>query len=93
MPTATQTKPKTPDVDAATEQLRDFNEQALDFSRKTGAQIIDAYATNMGVLADLQEKVADAADVEWLGKASRAQAKFTREITTIHVDAARAALK
>lgn len=87
----TQTPPK--ETEAAAERIRELNEQVLDFGKKAGLQFLEAYETNMKTFADYQDKVADAAHVEWIATAARAQANFTREITRVYGATTRDLLK
>jgi hypothetical protein len=83
----------TEETEAAAERIRELNEQVLDFGKKAGLQFLEAYETNMKTFADYQDKVADAAQVEWVATAARAQANFTREITRVYSTTTRDLLK
>jgi hypothetical protein len=91
--TATKTAAATKEAEAAAERIRELNEQVLDFGKKTGFQFLEAFETNMKTFADYQDKVADAAQVEWVATAARAQANFTREITRVYSTTTRDLLK
>jgi hypothetical protein len=91
---ATSTQGKTSkDIDAATERIRELNEQILDFGRKAGVQFLDAYESTLKTFADYQDKVADQSQVEWVASVARAQANFTREVTRVYTSSARDLLK
>jgi hypothetical protein len=86
MPTATDTptSPTMPDAEAASERIRELNEQALEFGRKIGIQVLEASEANLKTIADYQEKVADSVHVEWIATAARAQANLTRELANLY---------
>jgi hypothetical protein len=88
----TQTAPAK-EAAAAAEPVRELNEQALEFGKKAGLQYLDAYETSMNTLADYHDKVAEAAQVEWVATVARAQAKLTREITRAYTTTTRDLLK
>ena len=81
------------ETEAAAERIRELNEQVLEFGKKAGLQFLEAYETNMKTFADYQDKLADAAQVEWVANATRAQANFTREITRVYSTTTRDLLK
>jgi hypothetical protein len=81
------------ETEAAADRIRALNEQALEFGKKAGLQILEAYEANMKTFADYQDKVADATPVEWVATAARAQANLTREITRVYGATTRDLLK
>jgi hypothetical protein len=89
---ATQTKTANA-TDRAADSLRDVNDQLLDFSRKTSASILDAYETTLNSVADYQDKLADSAQVEWLGTIGHAQAELTRGVAKVYASTARGLIK
>jgi hypothetical protein len=89
---ATQTK-TSKEHEAAAERIGELNEQILDFGRKAGISVLDAYETTLKTYADYQDKVADSTQVDWIANAARAQAKFTREVSRVYTTTARDLLK
>jgi hypothetical protein len=89
---ATQTKTNA-ETEAATERIRELNEQILDFGRKAGMSFLDAYETTLKTFADYQDKAADSSQLPWLASMARAQANFTREISKAYTSTARELLK
>jgi hypothetical protein len=89
---ATQTKTAN-STSAAGDSLRDVNEQILDFSRKTGASILDAYESTLNSVADYQDKVADSSQIEWVGSIAHAQAELTRGVAKVYASTARGLIK
>ena len=80
-------------AEATADRIRDLNEQVLGFGRNAGVSFLDAYEKSVKTFADYQDKVADAAHVEWVATAARAQANFTREITRVYSTTTRDLLK
>jgi hypothetical protein len=81
------------ETEAAAKRVSELNEEALELGKKAGLQFLEAYETNIKTFADYQDKVADAAPVEWIATAARAQANFTREITRVYGASTRELLK
>jgi len=92
MATATQTK-TTNQADAAADSLRDVNEQILDFGRKAGATVLDAYESTLKSFADYQDKVGDTSRVEWISSLAHAQAELTRGVAKVYASTARGLIK
>jgi len=90
MATATKTANQ---ADAATESLRDVNEQIIDFGRKTTATVLDAYETTLNSVADYQDKVAETSQVEWVSNLAHAQADLTRGVAKVYASTARGLIK
>jgi hypothetical protein len=89
---ATETK-TSKETEAATERIRELNEQILTFGRKAGVQFLDAYENTLKTFADYQDKIADQSQIEWIASIARAQANFTRELTRVYTSSARDLLK
>jgi hypothetical protein len=90
MATATKTANQ---ADAATESLRDVNEQIIDFGRKTTATVLDAYETTLNSVADYQDKVAETSQVDWISNLAHAQADLTRGVAKVYASTARGLIK
>jgi len=90
MATATKTANQ---ADAATESLRDVNEQIIDFGRKTTATVLDAYESTLKSFADYQDKVAETSQVEWVSSLAHAQAELTRGVAKVYASTARGLIK
>jgi hypothetical protein len=90
MATATKTANQ---ADAATESLRDVNEQILDFGRKTTATVFDAYEATLNSVAEYQDKVAETSPVEWISNLAHAQADLTRGVAKVYASTARGLTK
>jgi hypothetical protein len=77
----------------AAERIRDLNERVIDASRKAGKAYLDAYETFLRGIADYQQKVAGASQVEWFSALMNAQADFTREVAKAATRSAREFVK
>jgi hypothetical protein len=93
MPTTTQTKNGAPSVDATFEQLKEASEQVLGAARQAGNLYLDSYEKAVDRAIDLERKVADLTQQEWLKSMIEAQADTTREFATSYVTTARGLLK
>ena len=89
----TQARNGAPNVDAAYEQVKDFNEQWLAAARKAGNFYIDSYEKIVDRTLDIELRAASMTQQEWLKSLIEAQADLTRELTNSYTSAARALLK
>jgi hypothetical protein len=91
VPTAT--KSTESQVHEATERVRDLNERIIDSTRRAGQAYLDSYEKVLKSIADFEERVGNATQVEWLSALAQAQADFTRDIAKIYTTSARDLLK
>jgi vacuolar-type H+-ATPase subunit E/Vma4 len=91
VPTATKTTEN--QVHEATERIRDLNERIIDSSRKAGQAYLDSYEKVLKSIADFEERVGSATQVEWVSAVTQAQADFTRDLAKIYTSSARDLLK
>jgi len=89
----TQTRNGAPNVDAAYEQVKDFNEQWLAAARKAGNFYLDSYEKIVDRTLDIEVRAASLTQQEWLKSLIETQADLTRELTSSYTSAARALLK
>jgi hypothetical protein len=76
----------------ATETKNPVNETTdrwVDASKTVARQYVDVSEQAFNGLADMQEKVAKATRIEWVGAVGGAQAKLTREVGSAYTQAAR----
>ena len=90
---ATQTKNGAPPINAAFEHVQDYNDQFLAAARKAGSMYLDAYEQVVDRAIDLELKVAEMTQQEWLKSLIESQADVARELTDSYATAARALLK
>ena len=76
-------------ADAATERIRELNEQILERIKSGGESALEAYERTLKTVADYQE-AAGQRGAEWVTGLAHAQAEFTRELASASPAAARA---
>ncbi len=92
--TATQTRNgAATNVDAAYEQVKDFNEQWFTAARKAGTFYLDSYEKLVDRTLEIELRAAALTQQEWLKSLIEAQADFTRELMSSYTTAARGLLK
>jgi hypothetical protein len=60
--------------------IMERQEQVLNAGRKASLDALQAYEQTLSALAESQEKLAAASEVEWLSRHLRAQANLTRDV-------------
>jgi len=98
MPTATaQTKTsipfEIPSVEETTQRIRDLNERLISSSKSAGLTTLDAYEKALQSLAEFEEKVASATQLDWVSALATTHAKFIADVTGSYAKAARELLK
>ncbi len=86
-------KSKNADGDASAERIRELNERIIEKSQKAGLTSLDLYEKTLKSIADMQQAVGKASQVQWFSAIAAAQANFTREMTETYTSAARELLK
>ncbi len=86
-------RPTDHDADAAARRIRELNEQILDLSRRAGLRSLDLYERTLKSVADVQQSVGEASQLQWFGAIATAQANFTREFAESYAATAREFLK
>jgi hypothetical protein len=79
-------------TERATEQLRQFGEQAAAAGRGFGQLALSTYEQAVASVIDFERKAAEAAPVEWVKSAIDAHASFVTDINDAYVKAVRVAL-
>ena len=82
-----------PSVDAAAQRIRDLNERLIEMSKSAGLTTLDAYEKALQSLADFEEKVASATQLDWVSALATTQAKFITDLTSSYTKAARDLIK
>jgi hypothetical protein len=80
-------------VEEATKRIRDLNERIIEQGRKAGLAYLDSYESTLKRLADFEETVGQASQIEWITELANAQAAFIRDVTAAYTRAAREMLK
>lgn len=89
-----QTPPSTPILERdTTDRIQQLTEQVLEAGRRAGLSYLDAYDATARTVADYQERLAGASQVEWVASAVRAQADLTRQVSRVYTTTARELLK
>jgi hypothetical protein len=86
---ATQTKAANNSVDTAVERAQELNDRVIDATRKASNLYLDTTEKTVNGLADLEVKLADATQVEWISAVASAQADLARDVTKVYVSSAR----
>jgi hypothetical protein len=97
---AAQTKSQTsippfdlPSIEDTTQRIRDLNERLIASSKSAGFTTLDAYEKALGSLADFEEKVASASQLDWVSALAATHAKFITDISSSYANAARDLIK
>ena len=100
MATATAQKTTTPDsafelpsVEETTQRIRDLNDRLIESSKSAGAVTLDAYEKALQSLADFEQKVASASQLDWVSALAATHAKFISDMSTSYTKAARDLVK
>ncbi len=84
---------KDADADAAAKRIRQLNERIIEIGQRTGLTSLDLYEKTLKSIADMQEDVGKASQMQWFSAIAAAQANFTREMAETYTSAARELLK
>lgn len=78
-----------PDLEAASERVREANERFIDASRKVTSAYLDGLERYVGGLTQFERKLAAQSQVEAVSGLFNAHAKATDDVTSATVSAAR----
>jgi uncharacterized protein YwlG (UPF0340 family) len=92
MTTTTQTKTQ-PTIEAAYSNIREVNEQMIDAARKAGTQYVDSCSKAVDRAIDIERKLADATNQEWLKSIIDAHADMASELNDAYTSSVRSLLK
>ena len=76
-------------VEQVVERIRKLNERIIDSSKQAGEDTLNAYAKTLENIAELQENLGKASQLDWLTTFATAQANFTRQLAEAVTAAAR----
>lgn len=82
-----------PDAEQAARRIRELNETIIANAQKTGLASLDLYEKTLKSIADMQQAVGQASQLQWFSQIAAAQANFTREMAETYTSAARDLLK
>jgi hypothetical protein len=80
-------------TERATQQVREFGEQAAATGRNFGGLALDTYERAVASYVEFEQKAAEAAPVDWIKAAIDAHVSFVKDINEAYVKAARSALE
>jgi len=86
---ATQTKHTNGTTDPTVERMQELNERLLEASRRFSRAYLDTTEKTVNGLADLEVKLADATNIEFVSTVASAHAEITRDLTGAYVSTAR----
>jgi hypothetical protein len=78
-----------PDLEEATERVREANERFIDASRKVTSAYLDGLERYVGGLTQFERKLAAQSQVDAVSGLFNAHAKMTEDVTSATVSAAR----
>ena len=82
-----------PTVEETTQRIRDLNERLIESSKSAGVVALDAYEKALQSLADFEQKVAKASQLDWVTALAATHAKFVSDLSTSYTSAVRDQLK
>jgi hypothetical protein len=77
------------DAVAASQHIRELNERIIETSVRAGLSSLELYEKALKSIADLQEAVGEASQLELISAIAGAQAKFTRDTADAYTSAVR----
>jgi phage-related tail protein len=89
----TQTRNSTPSIDGVFERAGEAQEQFTAAARKAGKAYLDSYEKAVDRATELQLKLADSTQQDWIKSIAETQADFARELATTYTSTARTLLK
>lgn len=82
-----------PDVEQATQRVRELSERVIDQAKQSGLSWLEAYEKVLESMLRLQQQAAKGSNVEWVSTLATTQADFVREISNVYLESMRAQLK
>jgi hypothetical protein len=79
--------------DYVAERLQEIGERLVETARKTGGAYLDTYERTAHTVADFEQRLAGAAQNEWVASVVHAHADLTREVATAQTSATRELLR
>jgi phage-related tail protein len=89
----TQTRNSTPSIDGVFERAGEAQEQFTAAARKAGKAYLDSYEKAVDRATELQLKLADSTQQDWIKSIAETQADFARELANTYTSTARTLLK
>jgi hypothetical protein len=76
-------------VEATVARIRELNERAIEAARAAGTSSLDAYEKALQSFVSVEERMANATQLEWVKAIVGAQAEFVQNISGTYLNAAR----
>jgi hypothetical protein len=89
----TDTQGFTPDVEQATQRVRELSERVIEQAKQSGLSWLEAYEKVLESMLRLQQQAAQGTNVEWISSLATTQADFVREISRVYLDTVRQQLR
>jgi hypothetical protein len=89
----TDTPSFTPDIEQASQRVRELSERFIDQAKRSGVSWLEAYEKVLESMLRLQQQAAQGTNVEWVSTLATTQADFVREVSQVYLDAMRSQLK
>jgi hypothetical protein len=89
----TDTPSFTPDIEQASQRVRELSERFIDQAKRSGLSWLEAYEKVLESMLRLQQQAAQGSNVEWVSTLATTQADFVREVSQVYLDAMRSQLK
>jgi len=89
----TDTPSFTPDIEQASQRVRELSERFIDQAKRSGLSWLEAYEKVLESMLRLQQQAAQGTNVEWVSTLATTQADFVREVSQVYLDAMRSQLK
>jgi hypothetical protein len=76
-------------VEATVQRIRELNERAISAARAAGTASLDAYEKALQSFVSVEERMANATQLDWVKAVVGAQAEFVQNISGVYLNAAR----
>jgi poly-gamma-glutamate capsule biosynthesis protein CapA/YwtB (metallophosphatase superfamily) len=76
-------------VEATVARIRELNERAIEAARSAGEASLDAYEKALQSFVSVEERLANATQLDWVKAIVGAQSEFVQNISGVYVNAAR----
>jgi hypothetical protein len=76
-------------VEATVARIRELNERAIEAARAAGLSSLDAYEKALQSFVSVEERLANASQLDWVKAIVGAQAEFVQNISGTYLNAAR----
>jgi hypothetical protein len=83
----------TPDIEAATQRVRELSERMIELSKQNGLSWLEAYERVLDSMLKLEQQAAKGSQVEWINTLATTHADFVREMSSVYLNTVREQLK